>query len=296
VTYNVNRLRRVGYLPRFDGYLRQLGFSVDERAAVTSATEHELAALVEHVANREPWGLSPDSHLLLTQCRLATGAMDSAESTIGLAPLDALRLLDFYASLQLDMRMFVGVDPGRPATLDLALGLRDHPAFAGLALIPYLAEAPLDAGAFEPALEAAARHDLAIWAHCSTHYRRDVPYDIGHPRHADAVLRRYPELRLLVGHAGWPFVAEYCTVAARFPNVALELSTFPPRLLTDPGWSLTPLLSRRGELPGRIFFGSGAVSAPKAFMDRLRQLDELPLGDYHASWRGAGFVSWLQAD
>jgi uncharacterized protein len=293
VTYNITRLRRVGYLPKFDGYLRQLGFTKDERSEVTTASDSSLATLVQSVADREPWGKQPDAHLIASACRLATVASDSAESTIGVAPLGAIYLLDLYASLRSDVRLFIGVDPGRVSTLAQALELQGHPAFAGIAVMPYLAEVPLSDPAYAPVLAAAADAGLRIWAHTSSHFRPDVAYDISHPRHVDTVLTRHPELRLLIGHAGWPWIADTCAIATRFENVAIEFSTFPPDLLTDPGWSLTPLLSRRNEFRGRIFFGSGAVSAVEPFMARLQQLDNLPLGDQHDDWRGAGFMRWM---
>jgi predicted TIM-barrel fold metal-dependent hydrolase len=221
--------------------------------------------------------------------------IDSAESTLGVAPLDTASLLDFYASLTTDVRMFIGVDPYRESTLRTALALRRHPAFAGIALIPYLAGVPLSEPVFEPALRAADKHGLAVWAHCSAHFRPDVAYNIEHPAHADTILRRHPELRLLIGHAGWPWVDQACAIAARFSNVAIEFSTFPPRLILDPGWSLSPLLARSRDLAGRIFFGSGAVSAVHPFTSRISQLSELPLGEQHDSWLGAGYASWLSS-
>jgi predicted TIM-barrel fold metal-dependent hydrolase len=293
VTYNIMRLRRVGYLPKFDGYLRQLSFTKEERATVTSAGDTELLNLVQSVADRERWGAEPDAHLAATGCSLATVASDSAESTIGIAPLDPVYLLDLYASLMSDVRLFLGIDPGRPSTLAQALELQDHPAFAGVAVMPYLAEVPLSDPAYAPVLSAAASGGVRVWAHTASHFRLDVAYDISHPRHVDTVLMRYPDLRLLIGHAGWPWVADACAVASRFPRVAIEFSTFPPGVLADPGWSLTPLLARRKEFRGRVFFGSGAVSAIDPFMARLQQLEDLPLGDQHDDWRGAGFLRWM---
>jgi predicted TIM-barrel fold metal-dependent hydrolase len=294
VGYNIARLRRVGYLPRFDGYLRQLGFTADERTAVMTADKGTLAALSASVAEREPWGSSADAHLKASNCQLAAVISDSAVSTIGLEPLNPISILEHLASLDTDVRLFIGVDPGRPVTLAEALTLRTHSAFGGLAVMPYLANLPLSDAALRPLFDAAAEADIPVWAHCSTHYRTDVAYDIGHPAHADAVLRRHPDLRLLIGHAGWPWVADACSILARFPNAAIEFSTFPPALIADPGWSLTPLLSRRREFSGRIFFGSGAVSSIATFTSRLAQLDQLAVGDELENWRGAAFLQWMK--
>lgn len=293
VVYSVRRLVTTGYFPRFDGYLRQLGFDGRERASAPTAREGELRSLVEVVGARTGWLRDPVAHASAVDCGLLLTVGDDATSTTGVQPPDPAVTLDWYASLPLDARSWVGVDPHRPESLQRALALREHEAFAGLALTPYSSGRPLDDPVYDEALLAAVSADIPVWVHTSAHFWPAVPVEVSHPRHVDSVLTRHAGLRIVMGHAGWPWTDEACVVALRHAGAALEFSTFPPRLLTDPGWSLTPLLAHRGALSGRIFFGSGAVSDPRRFGTLVKQLDDLPLGADAMNWRADGLVSWL---
>jgi predicted TIM-barrel fold metal-dependent hydrolase len=294
VAYNIGRLRAIGYLGRFDGYLRQIGLTEDERAEVPAASGDRIAQLALAAGERRGWLAAPTAHLDAVDCALTLVVGEDAGTTVDVKPVDPEALLDRYAALERDVRVYVGVDPHRPASLARALALRDHPASAGIAVSPFMAEISPDHGAYRPVFDAIAEHDLVVWIHASAHFRPSVPYDIGHPRHIDRVLIRHPRLRAIIGHAGWPWVDEACIVAVRHANVSLEFSTFPPRLLRTPGWSLEPLIANRDALAGRIFFGSGQTSDAARMERLLGEIDDLGLGDHDGVWRGAGLVGWLE--
>lgn len=293
VRYNTERHARIGYLERFASYFRQLGFTAGEHRQLSDLDTRGRGALIDRVGERTGWLARPDAHLLEAGCRLTLVVGEDLPPGFGVEPLEPARILDRYAALQADVRLFIGVDPSAPASLARALSLAGHPRAAGLAVSPYLAGVPVDDAAFDATLRAAAEHDLPLWVHGCAHFRRDVPYDIEHPRHLDAVLLRYPALRLMVGHAGWPWTADACIVALRHPGVVLEFATFPPSLLRDPAWSLAPLYAQRDALRGRVCFGSGATSSPQRFARLVQQLDEIELGEHRDDWRGGAVMRWL---
>lgn len=294
VRYNTQRHARIGYLERFASYFRQLGFTAQEHRELVSLDERGRASLIDRVGERAGWLAQPDAHLLASDCRLTLVVGEDLPQGFGVQPLDPARILERYAALRADVRLFIGVDPSSPVSLGRALSLAAHPRAAGLAVSPYLAGAPVDDPAFDATLRAAAQRDIPLWVHGCAHYRRDVAYDIEHPRHVDAVLCRYPGLRLMVGHAGWPWTADACVIAQRHPGVVLEFATFPPSLLREPGWSLAPLHAQRAALRGRVCFGSGATSSPDRFARLVQQLDELELAEHRADWRGGAALRWLQ--
>lgn len=295
VRYNTERHARIGYLERFASYFRQLGFTAEEHRRLAALDATGRAALIDRVGERSGWLAHPDAHLLEAGCKLTLVVGEDLAPGLGVEPLDPARVLDRYAALRADVRLFIGVDPAAPGSLRRALELAGHPKAAGIAVSPYLAGVPVDHAAFDATLRAALDHGVALWVHCCAHYRRDVPYDIEHPRHVDAVLLKYPALRLMIGHAGWPWTADACVVALRHPGVVLEFATFPPALLPDPGWSLSPLYAQRAALRGRVCFGSGATSAPDRFARLVQQLDDLDLGEHRADWRGGALRAWLEA-
>jgi uncharacterized protein len=293
VTYNIERLRAIGYLDRFSSYLRQIGLPEDAGAAVSHASPEEIDALVRRAAEQSKWGADPEAHLDATDCGTVLVTGDDASNLPGVRALDTVGLLDDYAAMRHSVSFLIGVNPLVEHSLSRALDLTSHPACGGIAVSPFLTGSPLSGEIFAPVLQAAADRGLAVWAHSSAHFRPDVAYDIGHPRHVDAALRRWPGLRLIIGHAGWPWTDEACIVALRHPSVAIEFSTFPPRLLPEPGWSLSPLLANKDALAGRVFFGSGQVSSPDRLRRLFAQLSGLDLGSQEPSWRGEGLISWL---
>jgi predicted TIM-barrel fold metal-dependent hydrolase len=136
---------------------------------------------------------------------------------------------------------FARFDPERPAR-SLA-GVRrcvvEH-GFRGISVTPYWHRLAASEAAYEPLWELAQELDVVVYVHCSTHPVRTVPLELSHPRHLDVVAGRHLELRLLVGHAGWPWIADVVAMALRHPTVTLEFATFRPRELSTPGsgWEL----------------------------------------------------------
>lgn len=295
VVYGIERLRAIGYLTRFAGYLRQLGLSGEDIAALGTARSAEIDLIARRAGERAGWLANPDAHLRATGCALLLTVGEDCASRFDIDFLDQGKLLDRFAGLHHDVRLLIGIDPHASRSLERALDLLGHPRAAGVALSPFMAGVALDDEAYAPTLRALAQRGTSIWVHASAHFLARVPYDIGHPRHVDAALIRHPDLRVMIGHAGWPWTADACIVAIRHPGVAIELSTLPPSLLRVPGWSLEPLLAQRAALRQRIFFGSGAVSSPTRMQQLVDQLAALDLGDDLPSWRGEGLLHWIGA-
>jgi predicted TIM-barrel fold metal-dependent hydrolase len=81
----------------------------------------------------------------------------------------------------------------------------------------------------------------------------------------------FPELRLILSHAGYPWVLEACLLASKHPNVYLGLAAHRPRYFTAPGAGWEPLL-RYGQttIQDKVLYGTGAflLGAPPAELVR----------------------------
>ena len=94
--------------------------------------------------------------------------------------------------------------------------------------------------------------------HTSANWTTVSPSDLGHPRHIDVVAADFPELRIVMSHAGYPWVLEACLLAWKYPNVYLELAAHRPRYLATAGTGWEPLL-RFGQttIRDKVLFGTG---------------------------------------
>jgi predicted TIM-barrel fold metal-dependent hydrolase len=124
--------------------------------------------------------------------------------------------LDKYPGRFLGYAVYDPHDPQAPARADELLSA---PGVIGLKLHPDTHEHPLDGPGYAPAFELAARRGALVLSHG----QHESPWS--DPARFAVVAPRYPEVQLLMGHAGlWPsgFPAA-ADVAARCPNVTLEI-------------------------------------------------------------------------
>src|SRR5262249_54993998 len=77
--------------------------------------------------------------------------------------------------------------------------------------------------------------DVPVRIYCSMNYANDRPYDLGHPRYLDQIAIDFPELRMIAGLAGWPWVNELVGIARRHPNLYIDTAAHHPRYFTQPG-------------------------------------------------------------
>lgn len=75
--------------------------------------------------------------------------------------------------------------------------------------------------------------DIPVRIYTSMNYANDRPYDLGHPRHLDQVAVDFPELRLIAGLGGWPWIADMVGLLRRHPNLVCDTASSGNTLLQD---------------------------------------------------------------
>lgn len=163
--------------------------------------------------------------------------------------------------------------------------------FRGLSLRPFMINLPPDDRRYYPFYELCVELDVPVSVHASANWTTSRPSDLGHPRHFDQVACDFPALKLILSHAGYPWVLEACLLAWKHPNVYLELAAHRPKYFTAPGSGWEPLL-RFGQttIQDKILYGSGAflIGRPvRALLDELRALPLRPAVMEQWLWRNA---------
>ena len=88
---------------------------------------------------------------------------------------------------------------------------------------------------FYPLYTKAAELEIPVRIYCAMNYATDRPYDLGHPRHLDQVAIDFPELAIIGGLGGWPWVNEMVALVRRHPKLYLDTSAHRARYLGQPG-------------------------------------------------------------
>ena len=88
---------------------------------------------------------------------------------------------------------------------------------------------------YYPLYAKAAELDVPVRIYTAMNYANDRPYDLGHPKYLDDVCVDFPELRVVAGLAGWPWVNEMVALLRRHPNLYVDTAAHHPRYFAQEG-------------------------------------------------------------
>jgi len=123
---------------------------------------------------------------------------------------------------------FASVDPsmGRAAVDKLVHAVKDL-GCRGLKLVPPVQHFDFSDPKHYPLWETALELNIPVWTH-TAHQRSHPDSDarLGHPMLLEPVAIRYPELKIILGHCGFPWPWETWSLVVRHPNVYVDISVF----------------------------------------------------------------------
>src|SRR5207253_412592 len=113
---------------------------------------------------------------------------------------------------------------------------------------------------YYPLYTKAAELRIPVRIYSSMNYANDRPYDLGHPRHLDQVAMDFPELRIIGGLGGWPWVNEMVALVRRHPNLHMDTSAHRAKYLGQPGSGWEMLMQLGNTLiQDKVLAGMGAT-------------------------------------
>lgn len=123
---------------------------------------------------------------------------------------------------------FCSVDPalGRVAVDQLEIAVNELGA-KGLKLVPPIQGFKFDDPVYDPLWQKAAELDIIVWTHAA-HQKSTPGTDarLGQPMLVEAVALKLPELKIVLGHCGFPWVWESWSLASRHQNVYVDISAY----------------------------------------------------------------------
>jgi predicted TIM-barrel fold metal-dependent hydrolase len=139
---------------------------------------------------------------------------------------------------------FIGL--ARVSALDVMRGVRElerrvrEEKFQALGVSALVDGIPASDRRYYPLYAKAAELRIPVRIYSSMNYATDRPYDLGHPRHLDQVAIDFPELTIVGGLGGWPWVNEMVALVRRHPRLYLDTSAHRAKYLGQrgSGWEM----------------------------------------------------------
>ena len=94
----------------------------------------------------------------------------------------------------------------------------------GIKLLPMYAGFYPHDPQLDPLWRYASDHHLPVLLHAGTTFVSQAPLDCTLPRHLDEVARRFPEVKIVMGHLAHPYEAECAVVIRKHPNLYADVS------------------------------------------------------------------------
>lgn len=201
---------------------------------------------------------------------------EDAESTMGIKTPNEI-VARFAARHPDRFVAMAAVDPhkGMKALKDLETAVTEL-GMKALCLEPWLHKLPSNHRYYFPIYAKCVELNIPVWIHSSTNFMPQTAMDWGKPIYLDEIAGFFPDLTLVAGHGGWPWVNEMVAVAWRHPNVIIDISAVKPKYLNRPGSGWEPLMTYgNGLLQDQVVFGSAWPML--AFSETVAGILDLPL-------------------
>ncbi len=155
--------------------------------------------------------------------------------------------------------------------------VRDH-NIGGLRVVALYNGIPASDRRYYPLYAKCVELDVPVRIYTSMNYANDRPYDIGHPRHLDQVAMDFPELRIVAGLAGWPWVMDMIGLLRRHPNLYADTAAHRPRHFATAGSGWEEFLQFGNTLlQDKIMVGLSRSTFGIPFATLIAEYEALPL-------------------
>jgi uncharacterized protein len=150
----------------------------------------------------------------------------------------------------------------------------------GLSMSPLRERIPSSDRRYYPAYAKAVELGIPLRVYSSMNYGTDRPYDLGHPRNLDQICMDFPELTVIAGLSGWPWVNEMVALLRRHANLYCDTSAHRPRHFATPGSGWEMLMQFGNTLiQDKIMTGFSWTTIGESYETLINEYLALPLKD-----------------
>jgi predicted TIM-barrel fold metal-dependent hydrolase len=135
---------------------------------------------------------------------------------------------------------------------------------------------------FYPLYSKSVELGIPVFIYTTMNYSTALPMDLAHPRYLDEVARDFPEMKIVAGCGGWPWIADMVGVARRNQNVYISFEAHRPKHLATPGAGWEMLMQFGNTLlQDKVVFASGwgsySAYSKDVIKNIIQEVRDLPL-------------------
>jgi uncharacterized protein len=191
---------------------------------------------------------------------------------------EVAELLRQYPDRFIGLARISGLHPMK-GVRELEFRVREQ-KFSALGVSALVDGIPASDRRYYPLYGKAAELGIPVRIYSSMNYATDRPYDLGHPRHLDQVAIDFPELTLIGGLGGWPWVNEMVALVRRHPKLHLDTSAHRGKYLGQRGSGWEMLMQFGNTLiQDKVLIGLSAGLVSQSFETLIQEYMDLPLKD-----------------
>jgi predicted TIM-barrel fold metal-dependent hydrolase len=134
---------------------------------------------------------------------------------------------DLVADMPKNMSLCLGINPHSLNVHSLAETedlIKNSKKVVGMKIYAGYYHVDITDAVYDPIYKLAEKHDLTIVVHTGETYSDRGLLKYAHPLRVDDLAVSYPALRIVACHMGAPWVFDACEVAAKNPNVYIDIS------------------------------------------------------------------------
>jgi uncharacterized protein len=191
---------------------------------------------------------------------------------------EVAELLRAYPSRFIGLARISGLHP-MGGVRELERRVREQ-GFHALGVSALVDAIPASDRRYYPLYAKAVELNVPVRIYSSMSYATDRPYDLGHPRHLDQVAIDFPELTIIGGLGGWPWVNEMVAIVRRHPKLYMDTSAHRAKYLGQPGAGWEMLLQLGNTLiQDKVMVGLSAGLVGQSYDTLIGEYLALPLKD-----------------
>lgn len=171
---------------------------------------------------------------------------------------------------------FAGIDPLKKEAVkeirrSYELGLR------GVAIRPFMFGIPPHDIKMHPIYSICLELDIPIWFHISINYSSKT-MEVERPIYLDLVAQEFPDLKIIAGHGGWPWINEMIAVAWKNPNIYIDFASYHPKYIGMKGTGWESFIHYGNSvIQDKILFGSTWLFMGMPILQLAQEVLKLPL-------------------